>query len=74
MLELKPNLNPSDFRVLVYSVQFYKNLKYECDLKKNISTVKEPIAPSLDAAKNIFDYNLVLIPIQKGDKWSLAVS
>lgn len=74
MLELKSNLTVSDFRVLVYSVSFYKNLKYESDLKKNISVTNEQMAPNLDATKNIFDYNLVLIPIQKRDKWSLAVS
>ncbi len=77
MLEKKVNLNSSvdaDFKVLVYSVNFYPNLKYKYELNKmNLkSTVEQGKSNSIE--KNIFDYNLVLIPIQKSNNWSLVVS
>ncbi len=71
------NMNSSvdgNFKVLVYSVGFYPDLKYEYELKKlNVAGPEEQRSCS-SIEKNIFGYNLVLIPIQKCNNWTLAVS
>ena len=71
MLELKSNSSQSDFKVLVYPISFYIDLKYEYELKPESSGIT--IVKDASGKKNIFDYNLVLIPIQKFDNWSLVV-
>lgn len=73
MLEVKANLNQADFKVLVYPVSFYLNLKQEYE-----NQAMDPASSSQTCTETreerIFDYSLVLIPIQKCDSWNLAVS
>ena len=74
MLELKANSNQVDFKVLVYPVNFYLNLKHEYE-NQSACQMQGPITNQrLNNRERIFDYSLVLIPIQKCDNWSLAVS
>lgn len=68
MLQMNSNEKNSDFKVLIFPVKFYTELKIEYCNKCQISKL------SPDEANNIFNFNLVLIPIKKNDNLGLAVN
>lgn len=64
MLQTKSNENNLDFTVLNFPIKFYS------DLKTNFLATQLSI---LDETNNIFDFNLILMPIKKDDNYGLAV-
>ena len=76
MLEIKANsIQAKENTVLVHTNNFYLTLKYEYNMNR-FDAIRQPDVLSeynSDLARNIFDYNLIIIPIQKEQRWSLAV-
>ena len=69
MLQSKTNSNEAnvDFKVIVFPIQFYSELKSNY-LNKYVKSYVN------DESINIFNYSLVLIPIKKNENLGLAVS
>ena len=76
MLEIKANsVQSKENTVLVHTSNFYLTLKYEYNMHR-FDAIRESDVLSeynADLSRNIFDYNLIIIPIQKEQNWSLAV-
>lgn len=59
MLQIKNNSNETNLKVLTFPIKFYS------DLKMNQTSLG-------DETNNIFNFNLVLVPVKKGENLSLA--
>jgi hypothetical protein len=69
MIEYKANNDNLTFYLYVYPIDFYASLKYGYGSK--ISDGSNGLITQMSV--NLFDYKLVIVPIQKSEHWSLAM-
>ncbi len=68
-MELNENAEEPN-QIFVFQVSFYPTLKY--GFVRELQSL-EVYSSNLANSINIFDFNMVFIPIQKTDHWALVV-